>query len=755
MRDEAFWDRAVTWAFLAVLAVWMARSWRMLPYDFSDLCYLLSLDSGTAVTQEWVHPLFVPFLAAFRWVLGLFGYTGRMLVPLEVLGIGLSGLTLAGLYFFAAYWSRDKLLSSLAVLVLAFSNGFWQGALRPTPYALTALFFAAALMLLAGPLPRAAKPRHLLAGCAAGVAAGFHAAALSLLVPAAAAAALEKPASWQVRLGLFGRFLAGFAAALAAAYGVFLARYASGPGFFKMSFSDLFYGVEQMPGSSIYTSGSWRVQAADLAWTLSLQGRPFIWLALVFGAACVAAWACRLFKKDEGPSLPPPSASRALMTAAAGSCGLALFFLINNRGNGFVYGSLLPLTLLLAHAGSRAKVLRRLFVAGSAVALALVPFMDAHWGQSSQDPMLVEARFLDAALGPGDILALPGRPAPELFYFKHFNALEVACLSAAAPDSQVRRVEADELERRASAALARGRRVLLARGNKLRRFTVSETGEQKAHQIYWTDETDARIRERRLFSLEGKLKRTLLLDQVLVSPQGWEYLLLERGSAPGHAKDAPRPANALPGGGRGARSPTSTAPRPATGADPDLGPLRHELVALRADAWVLRRFDYLARWIAEAPDDLHACADLVDLMARFLSERHGKPDPGLRERLRRDFLASLGRADAPGAAGLWQEPVSRRLNDQGVALFMAKQPGAARVKLAEALDSDPYNFSALVSLCGLLSSAGKPREALDYCDRAVALSRSFDAAAASLAHSNREEALRAMAAEQRGREKAR
>src|SRR2546428_13904135 len=70
----------------------------LIPYDFTDLCYLFSLEQGRWVTQEWVHPVWVPLLALYQGALGLFGYHGHMLVPVEVFNVAVSMTALALLY---------------------------------------------------------------------------------------------------------------------------------------------------------------------------------------------------------------------------------------------------------------------------------------------------------------------------------------------------------------------------------------------------------------------------------------------------------------------------------------------------------------------------------------------------------------------------------------------------------------------------------------------------------------------------------
>ena len=709
--------------FLCGLAVWTVQSVRMLPYNVSDLAYFFALDRGLAATQEWVHPLFVPFLAAFRALLGALGFSGRLLMPLELLDCGLAALTLCGWYAFCAYWSRDRLASALAVLAAAFSQGFWEGSLRPTPYALTTFCFSASLLLLAGPWPRAAAWRFLLAGGIGGLAAGFHAAAIALLVPAAAAAWLtpRSEAPQPRRAALLT--LAGFLSALALSYAVFAARYGIGADYLsRHPFRELFHGVEQLPQSSLYTSGSVPAQLRDFAHTLAVQGYPFLWLALAGAGAALLLRAAR----PAPPGAPAlPGSARALLVTGAGSAALALFFLLNNTKNGLVYASLLPLCFPLAFAASRDAWLRRLFVLAAGLTL-LLPVRSELTLSRDRDPVMVETQFLARALGPADLLVLPARPVPELLYLRRFNVLEEASPAAAVPQGPNPRLAPDELRRRVDAALGRGRRVLLFLGGAPAAACPDPLLAQAAPE---PGADGAR--------LARSLAKTFDLSRGLRSSQGCRYALLRRRRS-------------------GRLLPAERAP-----AVPDPAPLREALRLGRADPWVRERFDYLLDWVTQAPEDDFARQDLAELTLT-----HGPFNAARQERLRRRLAAAtqaerLAR-QACAASGAALEPAcvqprrpdalsalvdlelrSKRLSDEGVSLFQAGSIRDAEARFREALALGPDNLSAQLSLGAILARAGRPQEALACYDRAAAsgLASGDDAAGLLAARADAQEAL--------------
>lgn len=557
--------------FAAGLAVWAVLSLRLLPYGFHDLRYLIALDAAAPGPAEWVHPLFVPLLAALRSWLGLLGHEGSLLVVLEIVNLSLGALTLAVLFRLGERLGADALCAALGCLLLGFSHGFWEGTLRPDPYALAGAGSAAFLFLLIGDMPAKPRLRCALAGAAAGLTVLFHAAGLSLLPALVLALWLERaPARERLRQGAAA--LAAFLVVLAAGYGVFIAcNGITLDALRRESFSVLFAKVEQIPLSSIYTSRDPVKQLGDLLRTLGAHGA---WPVLAL-AAVLPGLALVLKRRPKG--LPPPQA-RALLLA--GVCGLsyALFFLINNSRNGFVYAALLPAPLFMGLLAGRTRLLRAasLVLAGAALALSL---QDRPAMGPQGDPLFKEAGFLGSLLKPGDILVVPGNPFPELNHRRRFNFLTVGELgeqrSSFAP-----RTSLDSLRRRA----AGGRKLYFAPGDIAAPFAegLADDGAQKRRQVFWVRGAASPEVRAGLASLRADLERDFLLDCSIVSEQGWRYCRL-----------SPRRKTAAAG-----PPPTSD-----LGGEPRLRD-PHDRPKLR----------YLLAWLAETPGDPFVRQDLNSLV---------------------------------------------------------------------------------------------------------------------------------------------
>ena len=130
MRSETvrwtLFPRAETLAFLSILSLYGILSAALLPVKAGYLRYILSLEYGEMAAKEWGHPLYVPVLGLYQDLLRLlFGYQGKMLVPVEMLHIGVSIAALTLLYVFVERHVRDPLVSGFSVLLLGFSPGFW------------------------------------------------------------------------------------------------------------------------------------------------------------------------------------------------------------------------------------------------------------------------------------------------------------------------------------------------------------------------------------------------------------------------------------------------------------------------------------------------------------------------------------------------------------------------------------------------------------------------------------------------------
>jgi hypothetical protein len=176
--------------FALFLVAYATASVTRIPFDFTDLCYLFSLEHGNWVTQEWVHPIYVPTLRLFSAALGLLGYHGHMLVPVELLNVAASTTAFALLYGLARRVPSCSLAAAVALGAAAVCTGFWSATLRSTPYALAFLCQTLSLLLLISDRP--VRPRrYALAGAFAGLAMGLHASALALGLVGVACAVLE------------------------------------------------------------------------------------------------------------------------------------------------------------------------------------------------------------------------------------------------------------------------------------------------------------------------------------------------------------------------------------------------------------------------------------------------------------------------------------------------------------------------------------------------------------------------------------
>src|SRR4029453_15417956 len=103
--------------------------------------------------------------------------------------------------------------------------------------------------------------------------------------------------------------------------------------FRRQDFHSAFRGIEQVPNTSIYTSGSAWAQLSTFAASLSYQAGALVRIAVVVIVIALARW---LWTRR-----PLGSAERRLAVATAANCaGFAGFFLINNAHNGFIFAAL-------------------------------------------------------------------------------------------------------------------------------------------------------------------------------------------------------------------------------------------------------------------------------------------------------------------------------------------------------------------------------------------------------------------------------
>ena len=689
--------------FLAGLAAWVALSLKLLPYCFHDLRYLLALDhGGMSGPSDWVHPLFGPLLGSFQALLLLLGYHGRMLIPLEQLNVAVAALALAGLFRLVERLCEDSVTAALAVLLLAFSRGFWEGAVRPDPYALAAAFSLGTLIVLIGRRPGDERRQYALAGFLAGLTIGFHASGLALVPVGVLAVLLES--GWTRRgARLLGAFLRGGALACAAGYAAFIAYYRITPSYLKgRSFSHMFSQIEQIPGTSIYTSGDIVKQFSDLLNTFrSIGAAPLISLAVVlFGAA--------LMLRRGRPAFGPDRV-RGIVVSVASLLAYSLFFLINNTMNGFVYSVILPIPVLLGVFASQSASLRALFP--FAVLFTAFSSVGGMMATPERDPLLREERFLEALLRPGDVLVVPGSPFSEILYLRRFNILMAGDHSDPST-SWVPQCRSEELAPRVAEILAQGRKVYFALGD----FPAEspgrgdDNGAQKRRQVFWVAEPRSPETRRQIGIIRRELAAAFVLRCAVVSPQGWSYC--------------------------GVRLRTKTeagrAPRP-----PGPAPVSHEqldvLSRLRSSDFenkdAYRRIRYLRDWLAEAPGDVSVQRELRTLLR---TNRPPRRAPGMEEsrvarssELHRRAMGYQERKDYGAALRILEQlrkefPLNARFrSDRGVLHALAGDKKTAISDLEAAIRLDGRLPSAYLSLGVIFTSLGQPRKALDLYDRAL------------------------------------
>jgi tetratricopeptide (TPR) repeat protein len=683
-------------AFLAGLALWLGLSRRLLPYGFHDLRYLFALRDGYWSPAELVHPAFVPLLAGLRAGLGVFGYRGDMLFPLELTNIAAAALSLTALYGLGEALGAGPAASALSVLMLTFSRGFWEGALRPDPYSLAAATTIAALVFLLSERPRDRRLRLAMAGAAAGAAVGFHAAALAL-IPACVWTIRRDGEEKQGTRDSF-LFLGAAAAVAGAAYAAFVLHYGISLGDLRrMGAWDLFRRIEQRPFSSIYTSRDPLKQARDFVHAL-LQNGAGPSLILGAAAAVLTPWLKRGAKSLDAAQ------GRALRLAGASSVLFALFFLINNSNNGFIDACLLPLPIVLMFLAHRRKALGLLFVpAALAVCVAGARRPPAFGPQG--DPLYREALFLSESLRRGDVLVVPGKVFPEATFLRDLDVLE-------AGDG------GEEALKRLEPALRQGRRALFASGapDDIPPAGGEPSGAQKFEQVFWfPDATPAEARKRAA-DVRRALESRFAMDCDISSPQGWGYCRL----------------GLKEGDSRVRRAPEYAPP-------PEVGRARIEASAEALDAVLPDRAArtearVLLTRLADVPADPYFQKRLAALLARGGGSDSAR-DAAREARLVRDLdraQKALGEAWlGPDVVRLaTREKRAEASVERGLALARERRLSDAEAAFREALGFDEENLDAGMSLGAVLSATGRNEEAIVCYDKLLTLrplSRDFEA----------------------------
>jgi hypothetical protein len=590
--------------FAGFLIAYACVSLTLIPFDFTDLCYLFSLEQHRWVTQEWVHPIYVPALRAFAEALGLLGYHGHMLVPVEMLNVAASTAAFALLYSLARRFPGSALTAAATLAVAALSIGFWSATLRSTPYALALLCQTLSLRQLISELP-APPRRYALAGVFAGLAMGLHASAMAL-GPVAIVCALFEPdpaRTPQATLRRVASFGAAMLAVVLAAWTVFLVYNGIGPEYFqRQDFHSTWIGIEQVPGRSIYTNDSLATQFGDFADVMRYQ----VGLVLLLAIALLPFAFIR--RRWAGASLT--AFERRLTTAAAANfAAIAGFFALNGSHNGFIFASvtLVPVLIAVALRGSWLGLAAVLLLGGPGTRQNIGAITQAG-AQGANDPQLAEVNYLERILGPHDVLLTPGSPFPEMLYLSHVNIFEISPGEPTHPGNEVPVLHPGvALRGRIAWWLDHGVRVFYALGDTVTDFTGDLGGAEKEHQIFWRPEIAAHERVQALEAIRTGLESSgLVVREALVSPRGERYgeVRLAEATAP------LQPPTASPALAASELSLSSS-----------LGPWGND------DPMLPRRAQFLGELAAAVPGDPWLACDVMDLICQGQPQRNGAPIP--------------------------------------------------------------------------------------------------------------------------------
>jgi hypothetical protein len=519
-------------AFYAAAAA-VAGTWiYVLPCDATDLSYLISLQDRAWVPQELVHPLWVPLLWVLRGVLGVFGYHGQMLVPIEVANALLSLSTAVLVFRVAKRRTSDALAAACAALALIASAGFGSAAFRPTPYAPGFACVLGALLILSG--ERRAPRLHVLgAGALAGIAMALHASAMALAPAALLCFAFDpERTSWRDAIVRTIVFCAGLSAVFVACWAFWFRFNGLDKSFFDLAgIRSLFGAVEQVPGTSIYSSHSALGQLTGIAGTWRTQAPLLIVAGAV--AVLVEGWAWRAGRATAGER-------RLLVAAAACFGGIAGFFAINNNKTGFNYAAFALVPLLFAQALARllrtppvAPAFSRIPRARLALVLLFVPparhaMTDAReFGQNRfHERLPPEAAFVESALGPRGVLLTPGCAFGELRMLSSIPTFRVgmpgsgAMRDCADPSAEI----GPTLRERVRAWQRLGGRVLFAYGDEAVDYYGDAYGMEKDYQLFWSPELSAGERAPRLQAARRAMGAAgMRISSEILSPRGERY----------------------------------------------------------------------------------------------------------------------------------------------------------------------------------------------------------------------------------------
>jgi len=579
--------------FLVSLAGFIVLCLSRIPCDYLDLWYLFDLEEGRPNQLELVHPVYLPVLVAFQALLRLFGFGGRMLVPVEALNVGVAATANWLVYRLARRFSADALAAAAATAVAMVGAGIGLAAIRPTPYAWGYLFVVLASWICLSPQGLVSRRRVALAGLATGVAMGFHLSAMALIPVVLVCLVAESPRNLRP-VGLLGaRYLRAVTATLLVEYGLLamlrdlgVQRLVVGDG---DGYGVMYRKFEQFPGTSLLTSGSVLTQVSMYCGNLHYFDAGLIALlalVLVLGVARYRQAALRRIRADRMPWI----------VATAVFAGFAGFFLFNNARNGFVFASLILLPVILAIGMTwTPRMVWVIAPIAACVAVAGAIDLQSTGTSADKDPMYLETLFLDDTLREQDVLVVPGCPCPELLYLKHLNVLGVTDRPAESggrscetpmvlPDSSF-------LDRLAWYR-ARGSRVLYTNGDVETDFGGDASGAEKSAQVFHSHSYMAQDRKNLAGKVNAILRQRFTLNPGPMSPQARPYFELE-------IRDDAEPPQA-----------------PTTPPDP-AGPARELPERLAAIGRLSNLLDialltaYLERWAAAVPGDPYLECDLV------------------------------------------------------------------------------------------------------------------------------------------------
>ena len=632
--------------FVLFLLAYAALSFSLIPFDFQDLCYLFSLEQRRWVMQEWVHPIYVPVLDLLRGGLAVVGYHGPMLVPVELLNVAAAVVAFALLYRLARRFPGSSLAAVVALGAAACSAGFLHAAVRPTPYALAFLAQVVSLLLLIGDGP-VARSRYVLAGALAGVSMGFHASAMALGIVGVVAAWCEFACTPREKAMRAVAFAAAMLTSALACWAVFVRYRGIGLQFFRdQGFWASFLAIEQMPGSSIYTSGSVVEQVSTFVETLRFQGGGLLSATLVVGLViAVQRW--------RAGTTVSPLERRLLIVAAANFAGIAAFFLINNTHNGFIFASLalVPVVLAVLVRDSRILLALLALVALPEAVRTVLYMRSGPVGRN--EPLLVETRYLQQLLGPRDVLITPGTPFPETLYLGHLNVFELSDDGASHPSPEVPVVHAGpELRARIAWWRGHGGRVFYALGDEATDFTGDISGATKSRQVFWRPESRAAERAPRLQALRALLGSAgLELRDPISSPNGQRYAEVFAGPA----------------------EPPAAVPSPVIKPQ-ELRTLFMNNVTDVAAAYDAQRAEYLTQLSNSLSEDpWHEC-DVMQLICQGRPRRSGH-DVACEPSARCATLSGILPADRPEARevaqGCFWGSLSSEAEEQAVSAYLA------------------------------------------------------------------------------------